>query len=63
MSPITGGVYIIEYWDDSDMLQVFRGVCTCEQPLENGCFVFEVEGEEMEVRANEIVREITRELA
>jgi hypothetical protein len=63
MSPITGGEYIIEYWDDSDMLQVFRGICTCEQPLENGCFLFEVDGEEMEVRANEIVREITRELA
>lgn len=61
MSPIVDSVYNIECWDD-DVLYIFRGRCVCEQPLENGLYLFDVDGEEVEVGAKEIIREISREL-
>ena len=64
MNPIVGNEYDIEFWDGEE-LYPFRARCICEQPIENGCFLFEADddkGVEIEVDGKDIVREITREL-
>ena len=60
MLPEKGKVYDIEYWDD-DVMFNFQAKCVCDQPEDNGCFVFESGGEEIEVDPKDIIREVCTE--
>ena len=62
MTPTINCNYETEYWDE-DVMFTFQGECISEQPIENGCYIFESGGEEIEVDTKDIIREVSRELA
>jgi len=62
MTPEYGKVYEIEFEEVHEVFN-FRARCICEQPLENGLYLFDCDGEEVEVMKEDIIREISIELA